>query len=142
MSVREIKRGDVYWAELPKLDGSSIQSGLRPVIIVSNDYACKYSPTIQYVPVTTRVKKCRLPVQIPLNSNIFPKRSVALVEQQGIIDKSMLREYIGYLPYSDLKHIDRAIMTQFDLVGVLFNQKIIYNSSFIKRDKIGTSYNK
>ena len=40
-----IKRGDIYYADLSPVIGSE-QGGLRPVLIVQNDVGNKYSPTV------------------------------------------------------------------------------------------------
>ena len=39
-----IKRGDIYYADLSPVVGSE-QGGIRPVLIVQNDVGNKYSPT-------------------------------------------------------------------------------------------------
>jgi mRNA interferase MazF len=109
---REIRRGEVYWAKIPKLEDSKIQAGVRPVIITSNEMAAKHSPVIQYIPVTTQTQKCRLPVHVILRTNIFPQPSLALVEQEGCIDKNRLMEKIGTLSEEDMLNIDRAIIKQ------------------------------
>ena len=108
----ELKRGDVFWAKLPKLEDSRIQAGVRPVIVTSNAMALKYSPVIQYIPVTTEIKKTNLPVHVGLNNSFFPRPSMALVEQEGCIDKNRLMEKIGTLSENEMFKIDRAILTQ------------------------------
>jgi len=125
----EVKKGDVYWAELPKLDKSNIQWGIRPIIITANDFACKYSPVVQYVPVTTKLNKYRLPVHVPLESKIFKEKSIALVEQQGCIDKHRLRGYIGKLCDVDLVKLENAILKQqgIDVSKLYFNVIHQYN---------------
>ena len=40
-----IKRGDIYYADLSPVVGSE-QGGIRPVLIVQNDVGNKYSPTV------------------------------------------------------------------------------------------------
>lgn len=108
----KIRRGDVYWAELPKLHESSIQYGVRPIIITSNDYANKFSSVIQYIPITTKVNKCKLPVHVLLDNKFLPIHSLALVEQEGCIDKHRIKEYICTLSNIELMDIDMAIMKQ------------------------------
>ena len=39
-----IKRGDIYYADLSPVVGSE-QGGIRPVLIVQNDVGNRYSPT-------------------------------------------------------------------------------------------------
>ena len=112
MNGNELKRGDVFWAKLPKLENSRIQAGVRPVIVTSNAMALKHSPVIQYIPVTSEIKKTSLPVHVGLNNSFFPRPSMALVEQEGCIDKNRLMEKIGTLSQKDMFNIDRAILAQ------------------------------
>jgi mRNA interferase MazF len=107
-----IKRGEVYWADLPKLENSRIQTGKRPIIVTSNRFAAEYSPVIQYVPITTQLKRTDLPVHVTLDDKILFKPSMALVEQEGLIDKHRLMERIGKLSDFDMMRIDRAIIKQ------------------------------
>ena len=50
---KEIRRGDLYYAELDPIVGSE-QAGTRPVLVVSNDVGNQYSPVIVIVPITSR----------------------------------------------------------------------------------------
>ena len=61
--MREIKRGDIYKADLSPVVGSE-QGGIRPVVIVQNDMGNRCSPTIIVVPITTRQNKKPLPTHI------------------------------------------------------------------------------
>jgi mRNA interferase MazF len=107
-----IKRGEIYWAKLPSIEGSHIQSGVRPVLITSNDFATKYSLVVQYMPITSIIKREDLPVHVLINTNILPKKSMVLAEQEGLIDKDRLLEKIGTLSEKDMFNIDLAILTQ------------------------------
>jgi len=121
----ELKRGDVFWAKLPKLENSRIQAGVRPVIVTSNAMALKHSPVIQYIPITSEIKKTSLPVHVGLNNSFFPRPSMALVEQEGCIDKNRLMEKIGTLSEKDMLKIDRAILAQrgIDVFAMVKNTK-------------------
>lgn len=110
--LKNVKRGEIYWARLPELKDSKIQSGVRPVIISSNKFASEFSPVIQYIPVTTHLKRTDLPVHVVLNTDCFNKPSMALVEQEGCIDKNRLMGKIGTLSQVDMFNIDRAILVQ------------------------------
>ena len=48
----KIERGDILIADLGKASGTSIQSGIRPVIVISNNKANTYSPVVTVVPLT------------------------------------------------------------------------------------------
>ena len=76
----ELRRGDVYLADLPELQNSNVQKGKRPVIIISNEMALKHSPVVQYIPLITKLGKPKLPVHVDLTAD-FLDPSIALVEQ-------------------------------------------------------------
>ena len=46
-----IRRGDIYYADLSPVVGSE-QGGLRPVLIVQNDVGNRYSPTVIAAAIT------------------------------------------------------------------------------------------
>ena len=43
--MKEIKRGDLYYADLRPIIGSE-QGGVRPVLIIQNDVGNHFSPTV------------------------------------------------------------------------------------------------
>ena len=55
-----IRRGDIYYADLSPVVGSE-QGGLRPVLIVQNDVGNRYSPTVIAAAITSRMGKAKLP---------------------------------------------------------------------------------
>ena len=106
----KVKRGDLFYADLSPVVGSE-QGGVRPVIVVQNDMGNKYSPTIIVVPVTSQLKKSKLPTHVALSGNKFglSKNSVALLEQLRTIDKRRLRDKLGSFDKSIMLKIDAAI---------------------------------
>lgn len=116
--MKEVIKGEVYWAKIPVMKDSQIQSGERPVIIWCNQKAGKYSPVVQYIPVTSKTEKMRrkkLPVQVFLEEQCPYMDSVALVEQLGCIDKSRLMGKICDLTERDMFNIMKASMIQQDI---------------------------
>lgn len=57
-----IWRGDVYYADLGENKGS-VQSGVRPVVIVQNNTGNHEDPTLIVVPISSHIKKLWLPAQ-------------------------------------------------------------------------------
>ena len=112
--MREIKRGDIYKADLSPVVGSE-QGGIRPVVIVQNDMGNRYSPTIIVVPITTRLNKKNLPTHTKLNNSNLLKESIALMEQIRTIDKSRLIEFIGVLNESEMNRITEALRISIDV---------------------------
>ena len=107
---KEIRRGDLYYAELDPIVGSE-QAGTRPVLVVSNDVGNQYSPVIVIVPITSRrIGKKQLPTHVEVKMpELLKNDSTALTEQIRTIDKLRLKEYIGSLPDCLMTAVDQAL---------------------------------
>lgn len=112
----EIKRGDVFLADLSPVVGSE-QGGLRPVLIVQNDIGNKYSPTIIVGAITSQIAKSKLPTHIEIKANEFglSKDSVLLLEQVRTIDKRRLRQKLGKFDDKTMKKVDQALLISLGL---------------------------
>lgn len=111
-----IKRGDIYYADLSPVIGSE-QGGIRPVLIVQNDVGNKYSPTVIAAAITSQQFKTNLPTHISVNASVcgLSKDSVVLLEQIRTLDKKRLREKMGNLPETDMTRIDNALSVSIGL---------------------------
>lgn len=107
----EIKRGDLYYADLSPVVGSE-QGGIRPVLIIQNDVGNKYSPTVIVAAITSQINKARIPTHIELSAEKYglPKDSVVLLEQLRTLDKRRLQEKIGKLDDYKMAYIDNALL--------------------------------
>ena len=105
-----IKRGDIYYADLSPVVGSE-QGGLRPVLIIQNDIGNRYSPTVIAAAITSRLSKTRLPTHIDVYADRvgLVKDSVILLEQVRTLDKRRLKEKMGHLDESIMSEVNRAI---------------------------------
>lgn len=113
-----MKRFEIYQAALPIIKGSHIQSGCRPVLVISNDMANKFSPVVTVVPLTTRLGKKCLPTHVTLLTSGLRGVSLALCEQILTIDKARLGRYIGYVSDpDDQTALDRAMAIQLGLAA-------------------------
>jgi mRNA interferase MazF len=112
-----IKRGDIYYADLSPVVGSE-QGGLRPVLIIQNDIGNRYSPTVIAAAITSRMGKNRLPTHIDIHADRvgLAKDSVILLEQVRTIDKQRLREKIGRLDELQMIKVNDAISVSFGLI--------------------------
>ena len=52
----QVKRGDIYYADLSPVVGSE-QGGIRPVLIIQNDVGNRHSPTVICAAITSRMNK-------------------------------------------------------------------------------------
>ena len=116
MEHKEVKRGEVFYADLSPVVGSE-QGGVRPVLIVQNDVGNCHSPTVIAAAITSKQDKTNLPTHIGIKAGTggLTRDSVVLLEQVRTIDKSRLRDYIGHLDFSDLLRVNRALMVSMDL---------------------------
>ena len=113
-----IRRGDIYYADLSPVVGSE-QGGIRPVLIVQNNVGNRFSPTVIAAAITSQQSKANLPTHIPLHadSSGLAKDSVVLLEQVRTIDKQRLKERMGSLDTCSMGLVDRALSVSFGLTG-------------------------
>lgn len=113
-----IRRGDIYYADLSPVVGSE-QGGLRPVLIVQNDVGNKYSPTVIAAAITSRVSKTKLPTHIDIYASKvgLAKDSVVLLEQIRTIDKVRLKEKMGHLDDDSMRSVNDALSVSFGLLS-------------------------
>lgn len=111
-----VKRGDIYYADLSPVVGSE-QGGIRPVLIVQNDIGNKYSPTVIAAAITSQREKNRLPTHIQVNADEcgLSKDSIVLLEQVRTLDKRRLKERMGKLDNGDMYRVNQALSVSFGL---------------------------
>lgn len=109
--MAEIKRGEVYYADLSPVVGSE-QGGVRPIVVLQNNVGNKYSPTVIVAAITSQLSKAKIPthIELPAASYFLPKDSVVLLEQIRTIDKTRLKEKITFLDGAKMEEINRAIL--------------------------------
>lgn len=116
---RTPKRSDIWFADLGRHQNSSVQDGIRPVTILSNDIGNAHADTVTVVPMTRHLKKRDL----PCHTHLFPdsisdihqhlEPSMILAEQLTTIDKDNLRSYVGHISDADaMNRIENAVIAQ------------------------------
>ncbi|RBP44785.1 mRNA interferase MazF [Garciella nitratireducens] len=111
-----IKRGDVFYADLSPVVGSE-QGGVRPVLVIQNDVGNKYSPTIIISAITSQINKAKLPTHIEISASEFglSKDSVILLEQIRTIDKRRLKDKIGHLDDELMEKVNEGLQISLGL---------------------------
>ena len=112
----EIKRGEIYLADLPITKGH-IQAGKRPVVVVQNDIGNKFSPTTIVVCMTKQLKKGFQPTHVHMHG--IPSKKLQcqiLCEQMYTVDKTQLIKKIGQLSAKTLYAIDKALKISIGLL--------------------------
>lgn len=112
----EMKRGDVFYADLRPVIGSE-QGGIRPVVIIQNDIGNKHSPTVICAAITSKLNKAKLPTHIELDAEQYAmeKDSVILLEQLRTIDKKRLKDKVCHLDLDIMKKVDKGLMISLSL---------------------------
>ena len=112
-----MKKYEIWMADLPSTPNTHVQSGYRPVIIISNDMANLYSPVITIIPLTSQKKK-PLPTHVLLREKGLDKASIALCEQIMTLDKARCQRRVGFLydPFDRLS-LHRALSVQLGMAG-------------------------
>lgn len=105
MNREEIAIGNVYYAKV-ECNGS-VQGGFRPYVVMQNDIGNKYSPNVVLIPLTTAIKKEKMPTHVFIRSKEsgLPKDSVALCENPISFPKKELGEFITKLPQNIMKDL-------------------------------------
>lgn len=111
-----MKRGDVYYADLRPVIGSE-QGGIIPVVIIQNDIGNKHSPTVICAAITSKMNKAKLPTHIELSASEYAmvKDSVILLEQLRTIDKKRLKDRICHLDDTMMRKVDKALSISLEL---------------------------
>lgn len=110
------KRGELYMVRLSADEDGSLQEGIRPILIISNDKCNEHSPVISVVPLTTKMNKHRLPTHVLIEGCGLKRKSLVLAEQIISINKTKLERYIGSIKESVYeKRVDQAIRIQLNV---------------------------
>ena len=109
MKQMKVTRGQVVWVEL-KGEGS-VQSGRRPMVVISNNRANTFSPVILCTPLTTQSKK-KIPthVSVPSDCENGLKRDCTLMtEQLFTVDKESILSTVGRVSEGIMSQINEAL---------------------------------
>lgn len=112
-------RGMVYWATIPRYEqNGNVQSGRRPVIIVSNNVANCLSNNVTVLPCTTNTeKRPDQPTHYIMSLN--PREeSMVLAEDIITINKNLLENFMGMLDEHIMKDIDKCIGAALGLIDI------------------------
>lgn len=116
-----VKRGDIYYADLSPVVGSE-QGGVRPVLVIQNNIGNKYSPTVIVAAITSQINKNKMPTHVEMDAVRYglAKDSVVLLEQVRTLDKKRLKEKIGSADLKMMEKVDIALEISFGLTeGIL-----------------------
>ena len=106
MAERLIKRGDIYWVDLPDSNGREIKD-TRPALVVSNDRQNTASPLIVIIPITSLKEGDKIfSFQLPIT---LEKKSVILVDQIRTLDRDKFKDKIAEAQEKLIEEVERKI---------------------------------
>jgi mRNA interferase MazF len=97
-----VRRGEVWWAELPA------PAGRRPVLLLSRDEAYRVRELVTVAPVSTRMR--RIPTEVVLGrAEGMSRRCAVNLDTITTIPKRTLARRIATLPPAKLGAVERAL---------------------------------
>src|SRR5436190_9561501 len=106
MAEKLIRRGDIYWVDLPDSNGREIKDE-RPALVVSNDRQNTASPLIIVMPITSLKEGDKVfSFQVPIT---LKEKSVILVDQIRTIDRDKFKDKIGEVDERLMEQIERKV---------------------------------
>ena len=101
---------------MPEVEGTSIQKGIRPVVVISNNKANTFSPVLTVVPITSKIHKKRyLPTHVYVSRYEMTglvKPVLVLGEQVSAIAIQNIIQKCGHVSSDAMRRITRAVEIQ------------------------------
>lgn len=110
MSPPLVRRGEIYWVDLPAGSGSE-QGGRRPVLIIQNDAGNRSSSTTIVAVITSQPRRQRYPFQVPFTAQESGLRldGTIMCEQIRTVDQARLGNLQGLLSVDKMREVDAAL---------------------------------
>ena len=106
MAEKLIRRGDIYWVDLPDSNGREIKD-THPALVVSNNRQSTASPLIVIIPITSlKVDDKVFSFQVPIT---LEKKSVILVDQVRTLDRDKFLGKISEVDDGLMDEVERKI---------------------------------
>lgn len=117
MSEDGIRRGQIWWADLPAPRRSE-PGYRRPVLVIQADcFNLSRIQTVIVAAITTNLNLAHAPgnVLLPKRSSNLPRDSVVNVSQIITLDRSFLTERAGTLPPRFQRSVDEGLRVVLEL---------------------------
>ena len=106
-----MRRGEVWWAELPE------PVGRRPIVLLSRDSAYKVRSAATVVPITRTIRN--IPVEVLLDQKDgLPSRCVVNADDVTTIPISVIKRRIAVLSAERMGQVEAAIRFAFEAAAM------------------------
>ncbi len=102
--MARILRGEVRWANLNPTLGHE-QSGMRPVLILSNDVFNERMQIVIAIALTSKQPKFGFPLALEIDSGELPKKSWALMGQIRTLSVERVGKRLGLVSVEQMDQI-------------------------------------
>ena len=92
--MARILRGEIRWADLNPVRGRE-QSGLRPILVLSQDVFNDRSGTVIAVALTSQPQRAGFPLTLELQTKRLPKKSWVKISQIRTLAVERIGKVIG-----------------------------------------------
>lgn len=116
--MRRIMRGDIVYIDLGQHSKSSVQSGMRPCVVLSNNKNNQYSSILNVCPFTSKLDKKYIPVHVLITPDnvkgYLRMKAVFLGEQIVTVDRRKVISKVGHIDSDSelMKSLETAIKKQ------------------------------
>jgi len=112
--MARILRGDIIWASLDPTQGHE-QSGLRPVLVLSQDVFNDRSGTVIAVALTSQPPSAGFPLTLELTDSNLPKKSWVKISQIRVLSVIRLGKKLGRASADELELVIEGLN---EIIGV------------------------
>ena len=119
MAQPSVRRGEIHWVDLSPVQGSE-QGGVRPVLVLQDDFLNARSTTTIGLAITSRPQQQGYPLVLGLESGEggLPKPSWIKVTQIRTLALERFRGRVGALSSNHLKQVEAALL---EVLGIDHN---------------------
>ena len=105
-----VRRGEIYWLDLPTATGSE-QAGRRPALVIQNDAGNLASPTTIVAAITSQSRRRVYPFRVAVTAQERGLRldGTVLCEQIQTVDQGRLSALAGSLAREKMREVDLAL---------------------------------
>ena len=113
-----MRRGEIWWLDLPKSQPGSEPAKARPVVVVQADSFNRSDlATVLVACLSSQLKWESMPgnVRLSKRDSGLPRPSIVNVTQILAVDRTRLRDRAGALPELKLRAVDEGLRLAFGL---------------------------